>query len=594
MTQTLSASSFATVLPTSRITQSGAGSQSTISTASAASFDTARRLTARKEGNFVFKHGQRHHSYDSEKAPYPLSYDRAVLDLESLQHKFVLTLKGSVSFVNFEDDCRPRRVLDLGCGMGTWVIDAAKEWRNCEFVGFDLVNVQIPLAVLEASVARRIEWKHGNFLTTKLPFEDDEFDHVHVSMIAKGVPENKWGNLFEEINRVLTPGGTCEIVEDDVVFPILPKWFTQALRPKPKTSSIHLPNGLQGSSSSPDQSQRNSPPHDHALLESLYHSVFEHRFINTKPTAVLPSYFTTYFRQVTMGPVVHFPMPPLAPLQPLPPQIVTTYVLEPDTDTINPRKSTYYPTPVPMTRPMSLSFSSTTSSYTNKTGVDSIFSNRPRTASSATTAPDSPTSYIAPSGRFLKNVDSKKGSTSPRTPPTPPSPSSPSQFPRNRFMLDSSLSEKDIASLPRHLFPSEKLHQLSSRYLAMQLYLSCQCVLGCQEAMWEELKDRIRNRRHELSPYGWDDDDELEELQNRTRFEKLIERFESDMHLRISLWYSLTDLGWAFPDREPLTKAELVEEERIRANMLEARKQARPEEFDIPCRSVRVIVGFKL
>lgn len=28
-------------------------------------------------------------------------------------------------------------------------------------------------------------------LTTKLPFEDDEFDHVHVSMIAKGVPENK-------------------------------------------------------------------------------------------------------------------------------------------------------------------------------------------------------------------------------------------------------------------------------------------------------------------------------------------------------------------------------------------------------------------
>lgn len=28
-------------------------------------------------------------------------------------------------------------------------------------------------------------------LTTNLPFEDDEFDHVHVSMIATGVPENK-------------------------------------------------------------------------------------------------------------------------------------------------------------------------------------------------------------------------------------------------------------------------------------------------------------------------------------------------------------------------------------------------------------------
>lgn len=44
--------------------------------------------------------------------------------------------------------------------------------------------------------------------------------------------------------------------------------------------------------------------------------------------------------------------------------------------------------------------------------------------------------------------------------------------------------------------------------------------------MWEELKDRLRNRRHELSPYGWDDDDELEELQNRNKFEKLIDRFK--------------------------------------------------------------------
>lgn len=27
------------------------------------------------------KHGQRHHSYDPEKAPYPVSYDRHVLEL---------------------------------------------------------------------------------------------------------------------------------------------------------------------------------------------------------------------------------------------------------------------------------------------------------------------------------------------------------------------------------------------------------------------------------------------------------------------------------------------------------------------------------
>lgn len=28
-------------------------------------------------------------------------------------------------------------------------------------------------------------------LTTKLPFEDDEFDHVHIRSIARAVPESK-------------------------------------------------------------------------------------------------------------------------------------------------------------------------------------------------------------------------------------------------------------------------------------------------------------------------------------------------------------------------------------------------------------------
>jgi hypothetical protein len=77
-------------------------------------------------------------------------------------------------------------------------------------VGFDLVNVQIKLGPLnEPSLSDRITWTHGNLcvsirivlgrraeiilgsLTTKLPFDEDEFDHVHVKDIARGVPESK-------------------------------------------------------------------------------------------------------------------------------------------------------------------------------------------------------------------------------------------------------------------------------------------------------------------------------------------------------------------------------------------------------------------
>jgi hypothetical protein len=34
----------------------------------------------RKENQFVDKHGRKHHNYPPGKAPYPISYDRDVLD----------------------------------------------------------------------------------------------------------------------------------------------------------------------------------------------------------------------------------------------------------------------------------------------------------------------------------------------------------------------------------------------------------------------------------------------------------------------------------------------------------------------------------
>jgi len=73
----------------------------------------------------------------------------------------------------------------------------------------------------------------------------------------------------------------------------------------------------------------------------------------------------------------------------------------------------------------------------------------------------------------------------------------------------------------------EQILDLSQRSLAMHLYRNYQAVLACQEAMWEELKDRIRNKKDKLLLFGWEDDEELEELQSRKKFEKLIERYRS-------------------------------------------------------------------
>jgi hypothetical protein len=72
-----------------------------------------------------------------------------------------------------------------------------------------------------------------------------------------------------------------------------------------------------------------------------------------------------------------------------------------------------------------------------------------------------------------------------------------------------------------------RLRGLSERCLAMQLYYTYQGILACQEAMWEELDDRIRNRKEELIEFGWEDDEELQGLQGRKRFEKLVERYQT-------------------------------------------------------------------
>lgn len=134
MTQTLAVHHLSSLTPPSKISQSGTSSHSAYSTASSSTIDT-KRTTTRKDEHFTYKHGQRHHSYDREKAPYPLSYDRSILELyvlppksplldvlltnhrrESLENKFIQHVKGSVSFINFKEH-PPRRVLDLGCGV---------------------------------------------------------------------------------------------------------------------------------------------------------------------------------------------------------------------------------------------------------------------------------------------------------------------------------------------------------------------------------------------------------------------------------------------------------------------------------------------
>jgi hypothetical protein len=95
------------------------------------------------------------------------------------------------------------------------------------------------------------------------------------------------------------------------------------------------------------------------------------------------------------------------------------------------------------------------------------------------------------------------------------------------YIVDSSAAESTSIGVGSHsLIPLDEIDKLNERSLAMQLYWSYQSVLACQEAMYEELLDRTRNRTGELATFGWDTDQDLSELESRTKFEILVDRYK--------------------------------------------------------------------
>ena len=225
--------------------------------------------------------------------------------------------------------------------------------------------------------------------------------------------------------------------------------------------------------------------------------------------AILPIHFTSNFRQVISGPLVHFRMPAIPPLpalpQPLPPN---TLLMGGDVDKPEAATQLASSSDVPTHRPNSVSFSSTDSR---------------RTSDSASTEKSSLFDRIYCVSDTNTHLTSNSGD--------PPSPSSPKTVHTTKLPLhvvDWSSAESTVGSgtSSRFLSPLGEVDKLNESSLAMQLYWSYQGVLACQESMWEELVDRMRNRPGELRELGWESDLELNELGSRAKFEVLLERYK--------------------------------------------------------------------
>ncbi|KAI0091190.1 S-adenosyl-L-methionine-dependent methyltransferase [Irpex rosettiformis] len=315
-------------------------------------------MASRSESKDVhdeLKNARRRKRIQDEK-PYPVAYSNDQVAYDNWNHMFLKSLSQGLTLRQY--DTPPKDILDLGCGSGLWVMDAAQQWPSSNFIGYDCLHIQPNLKVFGSSqpgledLAKRIKWMCGNFLDP-LPFKANSFDFVRICCIGLGVPEDEWQTLLQEVTRVLKPGAFVEIVEEDLIFPASGDSIKETGTPvtrrlKPLLEpSLQEQNGSNGTSrtsntsikspsviastlarfhnDSPQQTttevRPSSPfprptisellnPRDHSILKAAWDEMLHKRFLAPGLLSVLHFYFAAEFEEVQTHPTVRILLPP--------------------------------------------------------------------------------------------------------------------------------------------------------------------------------------------------------------------------------------------------------------------------------------------
>ncbi|KAI8335777.1 S-adenosyl-L-methionine-dependent methyltransferase [Chlamydoabsidia padenii] len=159
---------------------------------------------------FRYKEGRRYH--EDASIPYFLPNDDEECDRAHQQHWLFRYLFQS----NFEVPLHKElekgnmKVLDSGCGPGTWLFDMAEDYPLIEFFGIDMSPV-FPQGVKPSNVTFAL----AN-MTESLPYPDHHFDYIHQRLLLFGLTAPQWDLAIQELLRVLKPGGWIEFVEVDI------------------------------------------------------------------------------------------------------------------------------------------------------------------------------------------------------------------------------------------------------------------------------------------------------------------------------------------------------------------------------------------
>ncbi|KAJ1566005.1 hypothetical protein HK096_004781 [Nowakowskiella sp. JEL0078] len=150
-----------------------------------------------------------------EHSPYMLPVDIEEQDRLEIQHLVLAFVFGRFFHMPIHDILlNPEaKLLDVGCGPGSWTRDVAKKYPSAQFYGLDMATSLFN----GVETYPNISFDQGNILVG-LPYPDNHFDAVFQRMLILGIPKLKWDFVIQELIRVTKPNGYIEIVEMDLDF----------------------------------------------------------------------------------------------------------------------------------------------------------------------------------------------------------------------------------------------------------------------------------------------------------------------------------------------------------------------------------------
>jgi ubiquinone/menaquinone biosynthesis C-methylase UbiE len=146
-------------------------------------------------------------------------HNREELARQTIQDQFITKGMGGV-LPEQPDAASLRRVLDVGCGPGGWLIETARAYPSItQLVGVDVNSKMVEYAQAQAvakHVETRVEFKVMDALK-RMEFPDGHFDLVNQRLGWSFLRTWDWPNLLLEYRRITRGGGVIRLSEGDAV-----------------------------------------------------------------------------------------------------------------------------------------------------------------------------------------------------------------------------------------------------------------------------------------------------------------------------------------------------------------------------------------